>query len=501
MHILISLLLVHLGVSLTPQQGNKRVVESSTRQATRVEVRLEEFTQVSATTTKKKIKNRQQPLALKRLESLPKQTVWTEFGALAAELGKSVCNLGQGFPDWAPPPFAAQALLNVAEPESPVSAHQYARSAGLPALCEVLARRYSRHFNRDIDPATEIAVTVGATQALLVSLMSIIEAPGDEIILLEPCFDLYWGQVRLAGGTPKPVALRADTEHGLRLDLSALHHALFTAKALVVNSPHNPSGKVFTQSELEAIAQLVADENERRREANISPVYLISDEVYKYIVHDPSVSHVHLASLRAIQDVTLTVSSAGKTFSATGWQIGWIVGPRHLLKHAHRILPYLQFCAATPIQTALVSALDAADLPYRGHDSYYDWLRIEYARKRNILFNALNEANLPTLPASGGFFLLADMQMYTNYIPPHYFESEDNAPSVSADWAFCRWIARDFGIIAIPASPFFDAAKPAADDPGLSQRLVRFAFCKSDDVLKDAASRLRRLHSTLTTVV
>jgi len=439
--------------------------------------------------------------------------VWTEFGAIAASLGADAANLGQGYPDWAPPSFAIEAARAVCD-ETRAPLHQYARSAGLPALCDVLARRYSQHFGRDVDSVSEIAVCVGATQALLVSLMASIQNPGDRVVVLEPCFDLYFGQIRLAGGVPVTCPMRFAEDSSFSVDFDALRRCLAEgARVLIVNSPQNPTGKVFSGAELRHIADLVAEENRLRQKERRQSVVVISDEVYKYIVLDNDASHEHFA--RFLPDSTLTVSSAGKTFSATGWQIGWIVGPSPLVSHAHRLLPYLQFCASTPMQAALAVALDRAEDPYRGFSSYYHWLRDEYTRKRLLLVQALSEAGLRPLRTAGGFFVLADVQDYASLVPSKHF-----AGDVSLDWAFCRWLALDFGVVAIPASPFFGPPKKAppsyprgridADDDdallldldedsaeegalALSSRLVRFAFCKSDAVLHDAAARLRSL--------
>ena len=440
----------------------------------------------------------QPPLALQRLASLAEKTVWTEFGALAASLPDAK-NLGQGYPDWSPPQFAVDAYREVAE--GPSSTHQYARSAGLPKLCEVLGRRYSTHFERPIDAMREVAVCVGATQALLVSLMSVIQKAGDKVVVLEPCFDLYFGQIRLAGGVPKACKLKYDEEkRDFSIDFDALEKSLRGSRVLIVNSPQNPTGKVFSENDLRRIAILVAQENSERRKRNLGEdeLIVISDEVYKYIVLDnDEANHVHFAKFPGVQNNTLTVSSAGKTFSATGWQIGWLVGPTHLVAHAHRILPYLQFCASTPMQAALAVALDEAEKPYLGFPTYYAWLREEYARKRQILKDGLLAANLKPLRATGGFFLLADVQDYLDVIPAKYFEpSPAKAAPVTPDWAFSRWIAHDFGVVAIPASPFFSTSSDSfrfEDDVDLSDRLVRFAFCKADAVLHEAADRLRSL--------
>lgn len=261
-------------------------------------------------------------------------TVWTEFARIATEYNP--VNLGQGFPDWLPPKFAIDSLVE-AVLDSAQSPHQYTRPAGHPNLVNQLARRYSIHMKRDINAMDEVAVTVGASQALYLSLQTLIK-PGDEVILFEPFFDLYVNQVRLAGGTPVFVPLQFvsyDVTNGAvaggdwKLDRDALMKVVSPrTKAIILNSPHNPTGKIFTRNEMEVIAESL--------DLAGPDCVVLSDEVYKYIVHSPPQDeflgesplcpgHTHFASLPGMWDKTITISSAGKTFSATGWQVGWYV--------------------------------------------------------------------------------------------------------------------------------------------------------------------------------
>eukprot|EP00629_Pelagomonadales_sp_RCC1024_P003090 CAMPEP_0119259218 /NCGR_PEP_ID=MMETSP1329-20130426/120_1 /TAXON_ID=114041 /ORGANISM="Genus nov. species nov., Strain RCC1024" /LENGTH=481 /DNA_ID=CAMNT_0007258583 /DNA_START=104 /DNA_END=1546 /DNA_ORIENTATION=+ len=424
--------------------------------------------------------------ALRRLAadaSEAKTTVWEEFGDLARRMDESdkfdggVANLGQGYPDWAPPAFVKAGLRNAASDES-ASGHQYARSAGHPPLARVLARRYSAHLGGKVDAFGEVAVTVGATQALLVSLLALV-GRGDEIVLPEPFFDLYLGQAWLTEGVVKPVPMALDASKEWRLSTESLKAAINPrSRVLVVNSPHNPTGKVFDREELEDIAAVVAAENAGRAPGD--ELVVIADEVYKYIVHGAGVEHVHFASLPGMRDCTLTVSSAGKTFSATGWQVGWIVGPEQLVAPCQKLLPYLQFCAPTPVQAALATCLDAADAAYEGFPTYYAWLGHEYARKRRVLAEALTAACIEPLPSQGGYFIVGDVSTLLQLTPAEYF-----ADGAADDWAFCRWLGEEHGVVAIPASPFF-SERP-------ERPLVRFAFCKTDDVLELAAGRLKAL--------
>ena len=437
-----------------------------------------------------------------RLDGTGLPTVWSEFGELASSMPDAV-NLGQGFPDWQPPAF----VLEQAQEALATGFNQYTRPAGHPPLVEVLARRYSKHLGREIDPATEVAVTVGASQALYLTLQALVD-PGDEVILLEPAFDLYYGQVKLAGGTAVPVPLKlgasdptadptADSTGGglnstgggsehvvagrgevFSLDIEALEASITPkSKVLVLNSPHNPTGKAFTSGEMEAIADVV------RRHPQL---LVISDEVYKYIVHSGE-PHVHFASFPGMFERTVTLSSAGKTFSITGWQSGWCVGPPRLLKPIQLLLPFVQFCVATPMQQALSRVLTLADEPYEGHDSYYEWLCDMYRRKRALLAEGLRGAGIVPLDGEGGFFLMGDTRGLN--VPEKYLrESTAAAPQMTRDWAVCRWFAIEAGVIAIPASPFYSGPNKA-----LAQNLVRFAFCKSDQTILEACERLSRL--------
>ena len=273
--------------------------------------------------------------AIQRLGDSTGPTVWTEFGRIAQEYDP--VNLGQGFPDWLPPKFAVDSLVE-AVLDSAQSPHQYTRPAGHPNLVNQLARRYSIHMKKEIDAFEEVAVTVGASQALYLSLQTLVE-PGDEVVLFEPFFDLYVNQVKLAGGKPIFVPLRFvpysdDDENDSIvsggewvLDRDELMKVVSPrTKAIILNSPHNPTGKIFSRREMEMIAESI--------ELAGPDCVVLSDEVYKYIVHAPPKEidsgdsplvpgHTHFASLPGMWDRTITISSAGKTFSATGWQVGW----------------------------------------------------------------------------------------------------------------------------------------------------------------------------------
>lgn len=436
-------------------------------------------------------------------------TVWMEFSRIAQE-NEIKANLGQGFPDWLPPKFAVDSLVEAAL-DSAKSPHQYTRPAGHPNLVQQLARRYSMHLNKQVDAMTEVAVTVGASQALYLSLQTILQ-PGDEVILFEPFFDLYVNQVKLGGGVPVFVPLEFhpyDNHDGaitggewiLNKDVLKQKVNLKT-KAIILNSPHNPTGKIFTRSEMESIAESL--------ESASPDCIVLSDEVYKYIVHSPPKladseeslfcrGHVHFASLPGMWERTVTISSAGKTFSATGWQIGWCVGPRRLIARVHQLLPYVQFCASTIIQEALARSLHRADEPYEGYDSYYDFLRAKYMRKRDLLADALTKAGFAVpdydRTPGGGFFIFARIGTeIAGCIPPdRILVPNAAAPAGVArqDWALCQWMAEKKGILCIPSGPFF--SEEVASEGSYSDHFVRIAFCKTDETIDAAAAALLTL--------
>ena len=377
---------------------------------------------------------------------------------------------------------------------------------------------------------------------------------GDEVVLFEPFFDLYVNQIKLAGGTPIYVPLEFqpydDNDSSSTtispgewiLNPQTLQNAITpNTRAIILNSPHNPTGKIFTRSEMLAISKVV------REDAGPQCVVL-SDEVYKYIVHSPpkeemeeqeaaqfeeQVSrsssqknhnvnendterdaeigekyqpvvcqgHLHFASLPGMWDRTITISSAGKTFSATGWQVGWAVGPKELISPIHQLLPYVQFCASTVIQEALARALPKADLPYEGYASYYEYLKAMYTRKRDLLASSLRDAGfgVPDYDKTpgGGFFIFARIgKKVAESIPPERLMAYNiAAPGNVArqDWALCQWMAEEKGILCIPASPFFSEETLAGEEP-LSDQFIRIAFCKTNETIHKAAERLMQIN-------
>lgn len=415
-----------------------------------------------------------------RLDNLDKPTVWHEFTPLAME--HDSINLGQGFPDWDPPPFVVEAMRRSTDPSLGRRANQYARANAHLPLAEVLAEEYANRFQRDIDPTTQIATAVGCTNALFCALQGLV-GPGDEVLLLEPAFDIYTAQVKMAGGTPVYCPLRpsndpsGDASQHFTLDLDELEsHLSDQTKILLLNTPHNPTGKMFSREELEGISKLLQ---------KYPQVVVLSDEVYEHIVFDQP--HLSPATIEGLEDKTLTLSSAGKTFSCTGWKVGWAVGPSRLVQAVTAAQQWVNFSAPTPNQDAIAQALVQAREPYQGHNTFYDYLAQDYQKKRDVLVKALGSAGMAPIVPPGGFFVMAD----TSSIEFDYDPSEVTVamPSKEAprDWALSRWLTQEVGVTAIPPSAFY-----SEPNVPLAQNLLRFAFCKDTQTILEAGERLQK---------
>lgn len=393
-------------------------------------------------------------------------TVFAEFTALANASG--AVNLGQGFPNFAAPDFvkAAAAAAITAD------LNQYARGAGHPRLVQALAATYGALLGRELDPLTEIVVTTGATEAIFATIQALVN-PGDEVILIEPFYDSYPAAVTMAGGRCVYVPLRAPAGANLAAQWTLDHEELAKAysprtKLLILNTPLNPLGKVFDRLELEQIAASVIEHN----------VTVLSDEVYEWMVYSSTerpVHHVRIATLPGMAARTITLGSAGKTFSVTGWKIGWAIAPpplAHAVLMAHQWIP---FAVATPLQEAVAVALEEAQ-----PRDYYTWLSTMYRAKRDRLAAVLSEVGLTPMMPDGSYFIVVDTGSLNVPVPD----------GTRRDVAVCRWLTQTAGVAAIPPSPFYSQAHQH-----LTDHLARFTFCKTDEMLDEAARRLqRRLH-------
>jgi len=385
-------------------------------------------------------------------------TVFAEFTVLANE--HHAVNLGQGFPNFEAPDF----IKTAAQQAIAQDLNQYARSQGHPRLVNALAQLYGPLFGRDLDPLTEIVVTAGATEAIFATIQALVE-PGDEVILVEPFYDSYPAAVIMAGGRPVYVPLRPNGDGrgaaDWALDMDELAAAFSPRTRLIIlNTPHNPFGKLFTRDELTRIAALVQTHD----------AYVLSDEVYEWIVYG-QVEHVRIATLPGMWERTITLGSAGKTFSVTGWKIGWAIAPASLVRAVFQAHQWMLFAVATPFQEAVAAAFEAAQT-----NDYFAWLAAMYRAKRDKLYAVLEQVGLNPVRPDGSYFIIFDTSGLD--VPVEAGKSRDDS--------VCRWFTRRVGVTAIPPSPFY-----SSQHQRLTDNLARFCFCKTDEMLDEAADRLR----------
>jgi len=374
-----------------------------------------------------------------RLSSIA-PTIFAEISALAREF--DAVNLGQGFPDFDGPPE----IIEAARRAMVDGRNQYAISSGEPPLRRAIAEHSQRFHGMEIDPDRQVTVTSGATEAIFSALLAFID-PGDEVIVMEPYYDSYVPDITFAGGIPVPVTLRPPD---FDLDLDAFRGAITPrTKAIILNTPHNPIGKVFTLTEMLGIAELCIEHN----------LLAIVDEVYEHIVYAPA-RHIRMATLPGMSERTVTISSGGKSFSFTGWKIGWAIASPTLTESMRKIHQYVTFATATPFQHAIATALQL-------DDDYFQKLADEYRERRDHLFATLANTLLTPFLPDGSYFILCDISKYpdTNSID------------------FVRRLIREHGVAAIPTQTFYL-------DPSRGDSLVRFCFCKRHETLELGRARM-----------
>lgn len=328
------------------------------------------------------------------------ESVWNEYIKLAQEY--KPLNLGQGFPDYHAPEYVTKALASAASDTNPLM-QQYTRGFGHPRLVQAISKLYSTLVNREINPNTEVLVTVGAYEALYATIQSQVDI-GDEVIIIEPFFDCYEPMVKGAGGIPRFIPLKPRKTEGVVTSADwVLDEVEFEkmfnkkTKAIIINSPHNPLGKVFDKSELEKIAELCKKWN----------VLCISDEVYEWLVYEPN-QHIRICTLPGMWDRTITIGSAGKTFSVTGWKIGWAYGPENLMRNLQMVHQNCVYTCSTPIQEAVAIGFET-EIPRIGtKDCFFHSLPPSLKSKRDFMADFLSKAGMnPTVP-QGGYFMMAD---------------------------------------------------------------------------------------------
>ncbi|MFC9858097.1 MULTISPECIES: pyridoxal phosphate-dependent aminotransferase [unclassified Streptomyces] len=388
------------------------------------------------------------PLLNRRLAGFG-TTIFAEMSALAVRTGS--LNLGQGFPDTDGPDEIREAAVRALRDGR---GNQYPPGPGVPELRTAIADHQLRRYGLTHDPDTEVLVTAGATEAIAAAMLALLE-PGDEVIALEPYYDSYAACIAMAGGTRVPVTLRPDRDTGtFRLDLGELRAAVTPRTRLILlNTPHNPTGTVLTREELAAVATLACERD----------LLVVTDEVYEHLVFEGE--HIPLASFPGMRERTVSISSAGKTFSFTGWKVGWVTASGPLVSAVRTAKQYLTYVSAGPFQYAIAEAL-------RLPDSYFENFRSDLRRKRDLLGDGLRAAGFEVYQPQGTYFITTDITPF----------GETDA------YAFCRALPERCGVVAIPNSVFYDNP-----DAGRSQ--VRFTFCKKDDVLREAVDRLRGLAS------
>lgn len=374
-------------------------------------------------------------------------TVFTEINQLAAQY--DTVNLGQGRPDFDGPrsvlEAAAQSILDGAS-------NQYPPGPGIPSLREKIAAHAQQYYDLPIEPDGGVVITCGAAEGVYTAIMSVVN-PGDEVILIEPYFDTYLPAVEWAGGKPVYVPMRPPQ---WTFDPDELR-AAFSEKtrAIVLNTPHNPTGRVFSHEELETIAALCLEFD----------AIVISDEVYEHLIYDDA-RHIPIATLPDMFERVLTVSSAAKTFSVTGWKVGWVMGGQELMTGAWRIHQNVTFAVNHPGQYGIAHALTLGD-------AYYAQLRQTYTQKRQILLEALNTAGISVDYApSGAFYIMGNFSQV--------FDGDDRE--------FAKWLIKEHGVACIPPSAFFSEANKS-----ITAQHARFSYCKNDDVLHEAARRLAKI--------
>ncbi len=372
-------------------------------------------------------------------------TIFAEMTGLATEHG--AVNLGQGFPDTDGP----REMLDAAKAAIDGGRNQYPPGQGVPELLEAVAAHQSRFYGIDLDPRSEVLVTVGATEAIAATILALCEV-GDEVVTFEPYYDSYAASIALAGAVRRTSVLRFPD---FAVDETSLRAAFSPRTRLVLlNTPHNPTGKVFTRAELDLICALAREHG----------AWVVTDEVYEHLVFGGA-EHVPVATLPGMRERTLTISSAGKTFSATGWKVGWVCGPAEAVAAVRAVKQFLTFVGSGPFQPAAAVALGLGDEVYAA-------LSTSLEAKRDLLVAGLRGAGLHVSVPDGTYFVVAD------------------AASLGASdaLAFCRELPARAGVVGVPVSVFHDDVEAA-------RTLVRFAFCKRDEVLHEAVRRLGALRS------
>ena len=376
------------------------------------------------------------------------ESVIRQMTRIALDMG--AINLSQGYPDFAAPQSIKEAAMRAIQEDW----NQYSVTWGLRALREAIAEHYRRRYEMDVDPEREVVVCCGATESMLAAMLGVIN-PGDEVIIFEPYYESYIPNCFITESKPRFVSLRPTADGQWVFDPAELRRAFNErTKAIIINTPHNPTGKVFTREELQVIADLCIAHD----------VIAITDEIYEFITYDGA-RHIPIATLPGMAERTITISGMSKTFSVTGWRLGYAVAPADLMTGIRKAHDFMSACAATPLQVAAITMMNLGD-------AYYQQLRTEYAQRRAFALEMLREAGFKPVEPQGAYYIMADF----------------SAISTEDDMTFGLRMAKQIGVACVPGSPFFSR-------PESSRSVVRFAFCKKLETLAQARERLRRLRS------
>ncbi|KAJ2920156.1 hypothetical protein MD484_g374, partial [Candolleomyces efflorescens] len=399
------------------------------------------------------------------------QDVWSIFAA--ANLPADCINLGQGYMNFAPPKWVTEAAKEALQSVAP---NHYSHPRGRIRLREAIKAFYGPQLNRDLDVESEILVTSGANEGQYSVFTAFLEQ-GDEVIMFEPFFDQYLPSVTFNGGKPVYVPLHPPKDSKLKssscewaIDFDELRRAITPrTKMIIVNTPHNPVGKVFTKQELEGIASIAEEFN----------LLVMSDEVYDCLVFDGK-EHVRIANLPGMWDRTVTVCSAGKAFAATGWRIGWLIGPAYIIQPTLAATTRIVFCSNSPLQEAAASGLEQAK-----ERKFFETQLAEYAERRQILCDAFDQLGLKYTVPEGSYFILLDISQVKF---PEDYPFPKSVLGRGRDFRACWFIAVEVGVSSIPVSEFY-----CEEHANIGEAYARFAFCKDVDTLKAAVQRLYRL--------
>ncbi|KXN86402.1 hypothetical protein AN958_10264 [Leucoagaricus sp. SymC.cos] len=403
------------------------------------------------------------------------QDVWSIFNA--ANLPADCINLGQGYMNFAPPKWitkAAEQALNTVAP------NHYSHPRGRIRLREALKTFYEPLFGRGLDVESEILITSGANEGQYSVFTAFLEQ-GDEVIMFEPFFDQYLPSVTFNGGKPIYVPLHPPAAHiekptsdDWTIDFDELKRAVTPrTKMIIINTPHNPVGKVFRRDELEAIAAIAEESN----------LLVMSDEVYDSLVFDKK-EHVRIATLPGMWDRTVTVGSAGKAFAATGWRIGWLIAPKYIIQPTLAASTRIVFCSTSPLQEAAAAGLEQAN-----QHKFFETQRTQYEERRAVLAEAFDKLGLKYTLPEGTYFILLDV---SNVEFPENYPFPESVLGRGRDFRTCWFIAMEIGVSSIPVSEFY-----CEDHANIGEAYIRFAFCKDVDTLKAAAERLQNLKKYL----